>query len=355
MHPHIYYAIAFLILLSSCGKSTKHQEEAISSSPSDSTTIAFGSCSQQNSPQQMWEDIVHQHPDFWLWGGDNIYADTEDMALMQSMYDLQKNRDSYQELLKNVTVMGVWDDHDYGLNDGGRYFPQKDSSKILLLHFLDVPSDQPVWKHPGAYQNYVKEINGLRIQFIFLDTRYFRDSLYTDPTGEKRYIANPDGDMLGEAQWKWLEAALSNHDVDANLLMSSIQVIPKDHGYEKWANLPKARQKLFDIIQKTKPNTLIMMSGDRHMAEISKIDLPELGYPLYEFTSSGLTHTWSEKREEKNDYRVGKMTIAKNFGLIHLKKKENQFSVQFEVKGYNDTTYQQLNFQLPAKADTTAI
>ena len=53
------------------------------------------------------------------------------------------------------------------------------------------------------------------------------------------------------------------------------------------------------------------------MAEVSKIQLEGLPYPLYDFTSSGMTHSHSGS-EEANRYRVGGMVLKKNFGVLKI-------------------------------------
>ena len=47
-------------------------------SQKNETIIAFGSCSDENRPQELWPEIVKQKPVLWIWGGDNIYADSGD-------------------------------------------------------------------------------------------------------------------------------------------------------------------------------------------------------------------------------------------------------------------------------------
>ncbi len=51
--------------------------------------IAFGSCAHQDAPQPIWADITNEDADLWLWLGDNIYGDSDDMSIMQSKYDKQ--------------------------------------------------------------------------------------------------------------------------------------------------------------------------------------------------------------------------------------------------------------------------
>ena len=49
--------------------------------------IAFGSCAWQDKPQPIWDAVVGVKPDIYLSLGDNIYGDTEDMAVMKKKYD----------------------------------------------------------------------------------------------------------------------------------------------------------------------------------------------------------------------------------------------------------------------------
>ena len=38
-------------------------------------------------------------------------------------------------------VVGVWDDHDYGINDGDKTFSQKHFTRTIFLDFIDEPED----------------------------------------------------------------------------------------------------------------------------------------------------------------------------------------------------------------------
>jgi alkaline phosphatase D len=311
------------------------------------TVIAFGSCSRQNIPNQRWSEILNHNPHLWIWLGDNIYGDTHNMQLMKDKYHQQKSYSGYQELLNSTTsIIGTWDDHDYGVNDGGKNYSQKYESKTLALEFLDVAEDNPVWNHPGLYQSYQYEIDIYKLKVILLDTRYFRDTIYRDP-GTRAYLPNETGDILGEEQWFWLENELKESEADLHIIGSSIQVLSEDHAWEKWANFPTARKRLFDLLKKYPDKKVIFISGDRHIAEISKINLPGLAYPLYDFTSSGLTHTWRNPREEKNRHRVSEFVIKLNFGLIIIDwKKDRHHSIRFEIRGEGDELFYDSNIEL---------
>lgn len=297
-------------------------------------TIALGSCSNQALAQDYWQTIVANDPELWIWLGDMIYCDTYDMDSMRRTYKKFKQNSDYQSLLKKTSVIGVWDDHDYGLNDGGKEYSKRKESKELLMEFLDVPPDSPVRQHEGAYGSYTYGAGDQQVKIILLDCRYFRDTLTNANDGINRYKPNPesDGDILGEEQWAWLEKELTNSEAKIHLIGSGIQIIPEEQGFEKWANLPKERQRLFDLLEKTKPQNTVLMSGDRHIAEISKIDLPALPYPLYEITSSGLTHTWDKERLEPNRHRSGKLHISTNFALLRIDWQKEQPQIKVEIR-----------------------
>jgi len=305
----------------------------LSSQPLTAQRIAFGSCSRHTSENQLWNEVNNLSPDIWIWAGDNIYADTHDMDKMREMYNLQKNRPGYKTLEKQSVIYGTWDDHDYGVNDGGKFFPQKKKSKDELLKFLNVPEVAEVRNHEGVYQSYTAGEGKRKVKIILLDTRYFRDTLMASATKEKRYEINPDGDILGEEQWSWLEKELGNSDAKIHIIVSSIQFIANDHGFEKWGNFPKARQRMIDLLTKVKPSYTFFISGDRHMAEISKLDLPGLPYPLFDVTSSGLTHTWTIAGTEKNTARTGPLIVERNFGLIDLSWKKGKPDVNVQLVG----------------------
>lgn len=341
--------LALFVLLSLCWSCKEAQPAAnvafadnkVKHTPQIVNTIAFGSCNNQNEPQEMWQYIIQNDPQVWIWMGDNIYGDTEDMTVMKSKYDLLKNNPEYQKLLQQCPVVGTWDDHDYGVNDGDRTYPKKAESKELMLAFLDVSPYHPVHKHEGVYQSYYFGKPGKKIKVILLDTRTFRDPLQTDTTNRARYFPNTTGDVLGEAQWKWLAKELKDPKAKMIIVGSSIQMIAQEQKYEKWGNFPSAFQRFIALLQEIQPVPTLIISGDRHIAELSKLDIDGLDFPLYELTASGLTHTWSKAGTESNANRVGELIIQKNFGLIQIDWSSERPKVSVEVKGMNNETYLQ--------------
>lgn len=316
---------------------TACQSQTTDTPKGNSTVIAFGSCyDKSRGSSAIFQAVANNQPDLWVWLGDIVYGDTHDMRKLRNLYTALKNTPDYQLVASSTTVIGTWDDHDYGQNDGGKYYSKKDESKQVLLDFLDVSADSDVRGHSGVYSTHMFTRAEQKIKIILLDARTFRDTLQAGIDGHNRYRPNPTGDVLGEEQWQWLESELQKDDADMHIIGSGYQIIPWEQGYEKWSNFPKARKRLFDLLKKYKPKRTFLISGDRHIAEISKVDLADLPYPLYEFTSSGLTHTWSTDWPEENVHRIGNKIVKKNFGIIRINWHEGGVQVIFEVRGLSN-------------------
>jgi len=195
----------------------------------------------------------------------------------------------------------------------------------LPLKNTSFPADAAVRSREGSYQSYLIGEGERAVKVILLDSRYFRDAV-VEPTKEA-------GDILGEAQWAWLEVELQKNEAAAHVIASSIQVLPEEHGYEKWANFPNARKRILALLNTTRPNLPLLISGDRHIAEISQVNVGD--YPVYEMTSSGLTHSY-EAADEENAYRISPLIGVKNYGLLHYVWKPTGPELLAEVRGIDD-------------------
>ena len=123
--------------------------------PKKELTLAFGSCNRIDLPQPLWPVIAREKPDVWVWLGDNIYGDTDDMALLKQKYDTQLNLPGYRQFRTQVpTIIGTWDDHDYGKNDGNKNYPLKRQTQQAALDFLQEPATRPRRQQEGIYAGY---------------------------------------------------------------------------------------------------------------------------------------------------------------------------------------------------------
>ncbi|NLF32309.1 MAG: alkaline phosphatase family protein, partial [Planctomycetes bacterium] len=292
----------------------------------------------QERPVPIFETILAHDPELFLMIGDNIYADTHDIDLMRAKYARLGAVAGYQKLRQTCPVLATWDDHDYGVNDGGADYPQREASQQAFFDFFQVPADSPLRGRPGVYDARTFGPEGRRVQVIPLDTRYFRSPL---KPGEKRLGGSwvPDDDpaktMLGEAQWMWLEEQLKQ-PAEVRLLVSSIQCLPDAVGQETWSNLPHERQRLFRLIDSTGAEGIVILSGDRHWAELSRID-EGVPYPLYDLTSSSLNQLHPRGTPTQNSRRAIPETFHReNFGVVAIDWDQPDPTIRLEIRDLED-------------------
>jgi alkaline phosphatase D len=282
--------------------------------------ILFGSCIKQQNETPILATILRKDPELFLFLGDNIYADTANMSLMKKKYDQLAALPGFRELVSDCRVLATWDDHDYGLNDGGSDFEKRVESQQVFVDFWRDPLDSPRRSRPGVYLAHTFGPDGQRLQVILLDTRYFRGPLQK---GEQRrvggpYIPNRDAtvSMLGQTQWEWLEAQL-RRPAEFRIVVTSIQCVAEDDGQETWSNLPLERTRFFELLANTGARNVVLLSGDRHWSELSMTDEP--GFPLYELTSSSLNQVHPRGTPTRNKFRHLATTVHQpNFGILQF-------------------------------------
>jgi alkaline phosphatase D len=365
------------------------------------TTIAMGSCLRENRPAPVLEAAAKTAPDVFLWLGDNIYADSLDMQVFRDKYAKLEAQPGMQILRRleadgTMRMLATWDDHDFGDNDLGREYPKKAETQALFMDFWKVPQDSPRRAQQGVYDSIILGPGpsadgtqpGQRVQIILLDTRTHRTALNNpnprpprlrddmpaderaalqarrDAWENQRTIAQNAGypggympttlaepnattptdtsaapaEVLGEAQWAWLEAQLRK-PAEIRLIATSIQFVSEEHRFENWANFPNERLRMVRLLNATDARGVIFLSGDRHWSEVSVLQPGKLTttpptlndprwqyapapdqprYPLWDITSSALNQPRSRGSWELNAHRVGAPLMTASFGLMTI-------------------------------------
>ena len=312
-------------LLSGCKQYEKLPDEPLS-------RIAFGSCCFQLFDTKIFNEPVKQNAQLYIGMGDNIYADNIIGAesfptWLQWQYDALDSSVHWNRLRRSMPIIATWDDHDYGRNDAGEEWPFKQQSKEVFLKYYKVPTDREVYTRPGIYDAYYYGDEDHRIQIILLDTRWFRSRL--DGGAFTGYVPtmDPSRTMLGDAQWAWLEEEL-RQPAKVRIIGSSTQFCVEHNGYEAWANMPLQQDKMAETIKNAGAEGVFFISGDVHYAELNKRTYPDL-YPLYDLTSSGLTH--KEDPPKPSIYRIGEAFTDLNYGMIHIDWNSSPIQVTLTV------------------------
>jgi alkaline phosphatase D len=284
--------------------------------------LVFGSCADQKRPQPVWSAVAAEQADLLLFGGDNVYASKApwSLATLEAAYAAQAEVPGFAPLLTRPH-MAIWDDHDYGANDGGAEFAGKAASKEAFLTFFKVPANDPRRQREGLYDAHIFGPPGQRVQVIVLDTRWFRSpwraTSFWNAKGRERYEPDPDPSktVLGPTQWAWLEAQLQQ-PAEVRIVYSSIQVLALGHGFERWGLLPPERERLLQLLARAKDRATVLLSGDRHIGALYE-ERDGLPRPLLELTSSGLSHAWANASEDDTK-RLGALVRVNHYGAVDI-------------------------------------
>jgi len=287
-------------------------------------TLGFGSCLHQDRSMAILNTIEKKELDLFMFIGDNVYGDQKDGELDKLIRTYKQQYNNLENFLKNVSTEFIWDDHDFGLNDGGSNYRYKDRAKELFLETWKIPFQDPRRLREGLYFDKMIKKNGLKVHLIFLDNRSFKSEWkLTDEfnkEGKERYVKDFDSDktLLGKKQWQWLKDKL-NEDSDIKIVLSSLQILSLGHGWESWDKFPLERDRLFNLIDESNVSNLFILSGDRHRGGFYSFKTDD-NNDVYEFTSSSLNLPIPFNKEEKGLLRIGSTYRKANFGVVRIFK-----------------------------------
>ena len=303
-------------------------------------TIAFGSCNYINeevvdrpgkgygSGYQIYESIHNKKPNIMLWGGDNIYlreADWDSKTGIYHRYTHTRSIKELQPLLASTQNFAIWDDHDFGPNDGDRsYYFKYETQNAFKNFWANKTYGTDANQKEGVYSTF----NWGDAQFFLLDDRFFK-SPNDRLTGEKT--------IIGSTQFEWLIDALSSSKAAFKVIVIGGQVLNPSARFENYENYPKEKQKLLSEIEANKIKGVLFLTGDRHFSELSKLNR-ENTYPLYDWTVSPLTSgVGNSYKDDVNKNRVeGSLFAQNNFGILSFSgnKANRQLKLTlFDVQG----------------------
>eukprot|EP00347_Sterkiella_histriomuscorum_P018200 403346407 len=345
LQSHIVLSLFLASSLVNCRESV--QLQSLRKTEQGEVKLAFGSCyGIFDYKGDIFKTIVQNDPSLWIWLGDAAYTDqvrkagfTSDnsMPMDYIKHRFQQTLDDkhYQKLKETSQVIGVWDDHDYGCNDGDQTFSKKDLVRDVFLDFIGEPNNtaRRLEKGTGIYQDYFYYQDGIKVHVILLDIRYHFDK----KTKER----------LGFEQLKWLEKIFKQHsDANVTLIGMGVQALP-DRFFITEAMNWKSKNDIFKLIRKHQKSGVVLLSGDVHFAQFYHTNCKSLtGYNLQELTSSGMTHHVNSFFKIAHHFlnyvtprfwNSTEIYVNFNFALIKTKvTKENDVIVTLQVKSKDD-------------------
>lgn len=295
-------------------------------SRSGTVRIGFGSCCmfREDPEQPIWRAVADCAPDQFLWLGDNVYADTDDYRVLCENYRQQRNVASLQPVLSNISHVAIWDDHDYGINDGDGSFVGKHAS----LQAFKAYWANPAYGLSGVPGTFFKFSAG-DIDFLMLDVRYHRENS-SGQLGDR-------ATLLGAEQRAWLKSALKDSRAVFKVIASGCAwARTKGPGSDTWFGHLSERTEIFEFIREEQIGGCVFLSGGPHVGELNCVPWSERGgYDYYDLVSSGLAKrqghaSWLERRPE---IRVRQVYFGgNNFGLLEFDTTSSEPQLTFTLR-----------------------
>lgn len=275
---------------------------------------------------KIWDTLAATNPEYLLMIGDNVYADqssansysqTNPEIIWERYVDARLRFPVYFQQ-KLIPTHGLWDDHDFGLNNGNRDFKYKEEAKEIFEAFFaqDLTTDD--WSKSTG-------VGGLLslgdFNLYFLDGRSFRSE-------------DKSGSHIGLDQSAWFYSKL-REEVTPSLVIKGDQFFGGYHNYESFEGNHADNFQEFITELKQMKTPFVFISGDRHLSEIMQFPRSLFGKPSFEITSSPIHAKTFSEEVDSNPWRVVSEKAKVNFMIIENEAKDNHWFLDVENIGEN--------------------
>ncbi len=294
--------------------------------------LAVLSCLNDYFPKdfKIWDVLQSQGPEYIVMIGDNVYADVSSPETTQ-LTDPEIIWDRYVDARLTLPVFfqerllpthALWDDHDYGENNGDSTFKHKEASKDIFEAFFaqDLSDDDWTKAHGTGGVLSLGDFN-----LYFLDGRSFRSPQKTGP-------------HLGLDQTAWFYSKL-REQTSPSFVIKGDQFFGGYQEFESFeGNHPLDFQEFVGQLRQI-PTPFVFLSGDRHLSEIMQFPRSLFGKPSFEITSSPMHAKTFGSEEDKNPWRVVSEKARSNFLIVDSVARDNHWFLDVTSFGATGETY----------------
>ncbi|QEG39194.1 alkaline phosphatase D family protein [Roseimaritima ulvae] len=239
-----------------------------------SVTVGFVSCV-DIEPNGMWKDMQQLGVDALCLMGDTPYIDKTELEFVRGRHRSLLQLPDLAALARHTSVVGTWDDHDFGLNNGnGRNVMQgKPHTRQAFVEYR--AHNQYGTGREGVYH---KMDLGM-IEVFLLDPRYFSQT-------EASPVDPAQPTCLGAEQWAWLLENLRASKAPFKVLaMGAIWEDKKNSETDDMFTYWYERDALLDVVKREQISGVVLLGGDIHVAR-HLIHPRRVGYDLHDFVIS---------------------------------------------------------------------
>ena len=237
-------------------------------------SVGFVSCV-DIEPNGIWKEMEKLRVDMVCLMGDTPYIDSSNLRTVRDRHRRFLQMPDLAALGMHTPVIGTWDDHDFGRNNGNGRNMLKGKGDTRR-GFVEYRAHSQFGN--GAEGVYHKVDLGMMEVFL-LDPRYFSQ---TEPSP----VDKTQPTCFGFDQWKWLLKNLRESKAPFKVLATgSIWQDKKNSETDDMFTYWYERDALLDFIKAEKISGVVLLGGDIHVAR-HLIHPQRVSYDLHDFVIS---------------------------------------------------------------------
>ena len=383
---------------SSLDTKTKNWAVAIASCMSDAPQY-------QEAGDRIWHELLSHNPNVVFLIGDTVYPDYDKNGnkmknKITPPHQLWKRHVEAREQLKLfrmsklTPVLAVWDDHDYGVNNGGKDYPYKNEAHVIFKTFFPRslwPKETSSMKVSKNHPAIEKQNNPFAIDFnnnpspskhiklsikeqlkplanmkgklsplgMALHWEAFGQSFLFADNRTFRTLKDVEHAHWGKNQEDWILKTIAHASQTQGVwLINGGQFWGAYHRWESYeGHHPKNFKTFIKKLGQIK-TPVWFISGDRHLAELQKID-NDLPYTSYELTTSGIHARIpppSILKEYPNPRQIEAVAGKYNYAMVKsVPSRDNQkgLNLDVDVFGLDETVLFSKKLHINQNPETT--
>ena len=300
-----------------------------------------------NLPAPVYAQIAADAPSFVMQIGDFDHRNPKTLSSMRTMHRdvrgpaMASGADFAEHISDAFPLFHMWDDHDYGKNDGDKLFAGRASALLAFQEYFPTPT------LPNPTAGVWHSFSFAQADFFMLDLRSQRDP-HSDPEGHDKSIL--DGDNIANGQKNWLQAGLLSSTAAWKFVITTVPFNPTVQKKDGWAEYDTERQEILDFITANHIHGVVLISADMHygggidngaISGLPEINVPHTNMLAHHSDTTSQPGTWSEgilSGEGKPGYTLIRVTptevILENKGVDGVVRQSLTLS-DIPVRGFS--------------------